>query len=204
MKKTLILFSAGLVLGFVFSRAEGQSPPEDMDEVTRQSNAQRIATNKAGMLVLGGWALTNIGVGTAGYLLSEDDEWRCFHQMNAGWNIVNLAIATFGYLGEAGKEPSGFNWLETIQEGEFMQKALLLNAGLDVGYMALGGLLWQKGHSEDSPRFVGYGQSLIVQGAFLMVFDLTLFALNHRISADYMMMLSPNENGGQISVLGTF
>ncbi len=82
-----------------------------------------------------------------------------------------------------------------------MQKVLLLNAGLDVGYMAFGGYLWQRGSSEDNARLTGYGQSLILQGAFLMAFDLTLFALNNRISNDFMLMLMPGADRPQMSLI---
>lgn len=174
---------------FVASAANAQNLTQNVDDLVRQTNERRISTNQAGMWVFGGWAVANIGVGTAGYFVSEDENWKYFHQMNAGWNIVNLAIATFSLLDSSNEDPSSYSWLETIQEGETMQKVLLLNAGLDVGYMAFGGYLWQRGSHEGSPQLTGYGQSLILQGAFLMAFDLTLFVLNHTISNDFMMLL---------------
>ena len=85
-----------------------------------------------------------------------------------------------------------------------MQKLLLFNAGLDVGYMAFGGYLWEKGRNDGSQRLVGYGQSLILQGAFLMAFDLTLFYFNHRLVDDFSIQLAPSANGVQAMMSWTF
>ena len=51
----------------------------------------------------------------------------------------------------------------------------LFNAGLDVGYMATGAYLWERGIRKDSRGLKGYGQSLILQGGFLFTFDLIMY-----------------------------
>ncbi len=106
---------ASLAILLASTSLHAQTLPDDIEKHAVQTNERRISTNKTGMLVLGGWALANIGVGTAGYLLADDGNEKYFHQMNAGWNIVNLTIATFGFLGQASEDPGRFNWLETIK-----------------------------------------------------------------------------------------
>lgn len=200
----LTCFLSLAVLMLLSSMGMAQSLPENVSQLALDTNRKRVNLNSNGMLVLGGWAVTNIAVGTAGYFAAESDRWKFFHQMNAGWNIVNLAIASFGYFGQVGQDPASLSWLQTIEEAEYMQKLLLFNAGLDVGYMAFGGYLWEKGRHDDSQRLVGYGQSLILQGAFLMAFDLTLFYLNHRLSEDFTMQLTPSVDGVSAMITWTF
>jgi hypothetical protein len=205
MKRLAIACFLAFAAVAVFSEpAVAQSLPANVSDLATEANEERISLNKSGMLALGGWAVANIASGTAGYFMADDERWKFFHQMNAGWNVVNLALATFGYIGQAGQDPASYTWLQTIQEGEYMQKLLLFNAGLDVGYMAFGGYLWEKGRNDGSQRLVGYGQSLILQGAFLMAFDLTLFYLNHRLVDDFSMQLMPSGDGIKAMMTLTF
>ena len=54
-----------------------------------------------------------------------------------------------------------------------MEKILLFNAGLDIGYIGAGFYLAERSKSTvNKPnRLKGFGQSLILQGSFLLVFD---------------------------------
>ncbi len=137
--------------------------------------------NSQGMLILGGWAVSNLIVGGIGMTQTEGNT-KYFHQMNAAWNTVNLGIAGFGYAGLRGQSAS-IGLAETIREFQSFENILLFNAGLDVGYMALGGYLWERGLRKDSDRLVGYGQSIILQGGFLFTFDLILYFLSRSESS---------------------
>ena len=82
----VMIVSFGLV-----SMAEmAHAQPVDQEFLTR-FNAERIELNTWGMVVLLGWAVGNIGVGTAGYFTTSGST-RYLHQGNAAWNLVNLAI----------------------------------------------------------------------------------------------------------------
>ncbi len=145
-------------------------------------NQGRLQRQKTGMLVLGSWAVGNIALGAAlaGQRSGED---RYFHLMNAGWNVINLGIAGLGYLSAVNTDPAAFDLYQTVQEQHKFQKILLFNAGLDVGYM-LGGvyLIERAKNTENKPeRLRGFGKSIILQGAFLFVFDLA----NHIIHAGH-------------------
>jgi len=136
---------------------------------------------KNGMIVLGTWATLNLISGSAGYFLSAKNT-KYFHQMNAGWNIVNLGIAGFALynLGQSDASLTGYS--ESVSELRNLDKILLFNAGLDFGYMAAGAWLWERGLRKDSERLEGYGKSLILQGGFLLAFDLVLYLLHSPIT----------------------
>ncbi|MDR9416055.1 MAG: hypothetical protein RI564_07215 [Gracilimonas sp.] len=135
------------------------------------------------MIFLGSWATLNILSGSAGYFLSEDDT-KYFHQMNAGWNIVNLGIAGFALFSISQLDVSTLGYSESVGKLQNLDKILLLNTGLDVGYMATGAWLWERGIRKGTPRLEGYGKSLILQGAFLFAFDLVLYFIHSPITSD--------------------
>ncbi|WP_142454691.1 DUF6992 family protein [Gracilimonas mengyeensis] len=132
---------------------------------------------KKGMILLGSWATLNILSGSTGYFLSEKSP-RYFHQMNAAWNLVNLGIAGFAYYQIAQNDVLSWNYSESLQQLQSLDKILLFNAGLDIGYMATGAWLWERGLRKDSNRLIGYGKSLLLQGGFLFAFDVVLYLLH--------------------------
>lgn len=179
-------FSLFILINLLFAAwaLAQQSPQQDLMEINRD----RLALNTGGMAVLGGWAVSNLLIGTVG-MVKTGGSVRYFHQMNAAWNTVNLAIAGFGYYGLK-NQSLNLSLAETITEFHSFEKILLFNAGLDVGYMALGAYLWERGLRKDSERLTGYGQSLILQGGFLFSFDVILYLLNRSQSGKLMEILN--------------
>jgi len=136
---------------------------------------ERNAINKTGMLVLGSWAVGNILLGAYGNQ-KWTGETKYFHQFNALWNVVNLGIASFGYYSALTSDPTALSGAEILKEYGSLQNLLLLNAGLDVAYMVTGLYLKERGRSSSSAdRLKGYGNSLLLQGGFLLVFDAVLY-----------------------------
>lgn len=140
-------------------------------------NEMRLERQKTGMWVLGAWALGNIGTGIA-LSSRRDGSAKYFHQMNAGWNLVNLGIASMGYLAAVRTDPSAGGLYESVQSQYQIQKILLLNTGLDVAYMAGGAYLIERSKNDrkNPDRLKGFGQSILLQGGFLFVFDLAQYA----------------------------
>lgn len=161
----------------------------ELPEVLEAHNRERLALNTNGMMVLLGWSALNLTTGTAGWLLAKDERWRAFHQMNAMWNTVNAAIGVFGYLSNRGADPASFGLAATLQESYGMERLLAINVGLDVGYVALGAYLWERGLRKESARMRGWGQSVIAQGAFLFAFDVALLAMNASLDRDLTLQL---------------
>lgn len=71
---------------------------------------------------------------------------------------------------------------EYREEFHSLEKVLLFNAGLNVVYMAVGGWMWDRGNRGEgiaagevsSGRLTGWGLSMVMQGASLLAFDLTM------------------------------
>lgn len=150
---------------------------QNLSESLTSYNQQRIDLNTRGMYVLSGWALSNIAVSSVGYFKSSGST-KYLHQMNVGWNLVNLAIAGSALYQYAQADPTSFSVAQSIAEAQSIERILFLNMGLNVGYIATGGFLWERGLRTSKDRFVGYGQSLLIQGGFLLLFDSTLYFLN--------------------------
>ncbi|EPA00553.1 hypothetical protein A33Q_0026 [Indibacter alkaliphilus LW1] len=172
---TLLLFS----IVSIFSK---ETLAQSNQDALRQYNQERIDYNKSGMLILGSWAVGNIATGAvmAGRTSGET---RAFHQMNMYWNSVNLLIAGFGYF-SAMKEESKSDLWETFSAQNSIEKILLLNAGLDLAYVASGFWLNERGRRLDDGQFQGFGKSIMLQGAFLMSFDLIKYFVHRKHSGN--------------------
>jgi len=74
--------------------------------------------------------------------------------------------------------------LKTVEAQFNLERLLLFNSGLDIGYVILGFFLIQKSLKPSSKmaQLKGYGFSIILQGSWLFVFDLTFFTF-------YMIMV---------------
>lgn len=145
-------------------------------------NRERIQTTKTAMIVLGGWSVANIATGLIA-MGQTSGEAKYFHQMNAIWNAVNLGIATAGYLGNRKLNPADYNMQGSIKEQNKIEKIYVVNGALDVAYI-LGGLYAreygknQTGKEQD--RWKGYGTSIILQGGFLLLYDVVNLRIHHR------------------------
>jgi hypothetical protein len=143
-------------------------------------NAQRIQTNRDGMYVLGTWGLVNTVGGIAGAVSTTDQEWQHFHQMNAAWGIVNTGIAFMGYLGTRKELAQSLSNMDALHRYEATKRLYLINAGLDVVYIATGLVLDRHGRRGDRAVYRGFGKSLMLQGAGLLLFDVNMFLAHQR------------------------
>lgn len=147
--------------------------PRTDDWVEFDSNRHQI--NTYAMITLGSWAVGNMAVNGALYRSGERDR-KYFYQMNIAWNAVNLAIAGFGLYGALNPDTT-LTLFESVQQQSTIEKILLFNAGLDVGYIMTGFYLKERGNNslKHHGRLKGYGNSLVLQGGFLFLFDLTVY-----------------------------
>lgn len=153
------------------------------DNQIQNFQQERNDINQNAMLVLGSWAAANILVGAYGNLKASGEA-KYFHQFNAAWNIVNLGIAAFGYFNAVNSDPASMTNVEIIKDFNSLQSFLLLNAGLDVAYIATGFYLKERSkNSSSSERLRGYGNSLLLQGGFLLAFDVALYFIHQSNAA---------------------
>ena len=161
---------------------------KDMNLV--EINEARNKTSKAGMAILGFWAILNIVSSPIGASLSQGSQ-KYFFQMNGYWNIVNLGLAGFGFYNAVHFDPSSLTLYESLEEQKALEKLLLFNAGFDLAYITGGAYLIERSRRNDkrSDLYKGFGQSLILQGAFLFAFDLSFYAFVQNHSNDFIPLL---------------
>jgi len=147
-------------------------------------DSERLHHDRQGMTILGGWAAGNLLV--SGLALgSAEGSARYFHQMNLGWGAVNAALAGISYLAArpGAASPAGTR-AASVRSQMRTENIYLLNTGLDVAYLAAGVYLLEKSHNPAAAgppeRWRGYGQSLLLQGGFLLLFDGLQYATHHR------------------------
>ena len=147
----------------------------------QQFNEERVLTDKRLMLGLGSWATANFIASGIGWATVPSGEALYFHQMNVLWNTVNIGLAIPGYI-KAKKGSPTLTLAESIRAQKKTEKIFLINTGLDVGYISSGFILRGLAKKSDSrqDQLNGFGNSLILQGGFLFVFDLTAFVIHNR------------------------
>jgi len=141
-------------------------------------NQERNDLNRKGMVVLGSWAGANLI--TNGILLSNSSgSDKYFYQMNVYWNIVNGALAGLGVLG-AKKMQGNLSAFQTLEEQSSTEKTFLINTGLDAAYVMTGVYLLEKSKNstDNKDMLKGYGQSVILQGGFLLLFDGIMYGVH--------------------------
>lgn len=166
-------------------------------------NHERHELDRRLMFGLGSWAGVNmIGSGIAWASLPQGEA-RSFHQMNVMWNTVNLGLAIPGFI-KAKRGEDKLPYGQTLEEHYKTEKVFLFNSGLDVAYMTSGFLLRSMAESklENAHQLRGFGNSLLLQGGFLLVFDLTAYFLHrkHINNSDLIEDLTIGMNQGGVGV----
>jgi hypothetical protein len=103
--------------------------------------------------VLGSWAAASVAVGAA---LSLSPRTRGFGRQTVAWGAIDGAIAAVGARNRARRGPT-----DPVR----LRRVLLVNAVLDVGYVAVGAALTRR------DRWRGDGLAVVAQGAFLLALD---------------------------------
>lgn len=120
------------------------------------------------LTTLATWGAVNTIAGTVLWLRSDQSAPRAFGRQTAAWGAVDLAIAGVGFWRSRTTTPSAIQ----------LRTTLLLNSGLDVGYVG-GGLWWRSNGAAIHRWFRGYdpaaapgdGSAIVIQGAFLLLLD---------------------------------
>ena len=137
-------------------------------------NKRRLTINQNHLYVLGSWAAANIIQGTIS-ASNTSGSTHYLHQMNAYWNTVNLAIAGLGIWALKLQQKQNATPEQLIRDQKNVEKLLLLNTGLDVSYIITGLYMKERGLRLANDKQIGYGNSLVIQGGFLLVLDLVQY-----------------------------
>ena len=103
--------------------------------------------------VLGGWAAASVALGA---LLAADRRTSGFGRQTAGWGVVDGVMALVGARRRDARGPT---------DPSRLRRVLLVDAGLDVGYLLAGAWLLR------DARWRGDGAAVLVQGGFLLALD---------------------------------
>ena len=105
-----------------------------------------------------------------------------FGAMTAGWGAVNVGIVAAGLSAASPPEATGAAVLGAERQ---FHDILLFNLGLNVAYSAVGATMLGAGYRDvaSAGRWRGFGTSLILQGAGLLVLDgIAFFASRARLA----------------------
>jgi hypothetical protein len=171
--------------GPVFSQ---NNPPDSAQIVTNDSiqvplpeavAMERINITRNYMTALGTWGLVNVVQGSISTTNTVGPE-HYFHQMSAYFNAVNVGIAALGFLGIKKQLLKTNTLASEIKEQQKIQKILLINSALDIGYFGIGLLMRSSGIKNQNAKIQGYGGSIMLQGTFLLVYDLLQFGAHRK------------------------
>lgn len=114
------------------------------------------------------WALSSMAVGAALLWIGHTPAARAAGMQALGWGAVDAAIALGGQSSAERKQGRAMP-VDEIAHARTLRRLLWVNAGLDVLYVT-GGLRLARARQGSARR--GHGIGILIQGAFLLIFDL--------------------------------
>lgn len=142
-------------------------------------NKERERLSRTGIKGLAVYSAANIIYGSIASSQTTGSN-KYFHEMNAIWNGITLGITGIGFL-TANKE-STLSYGESLKKQQHIEKLFLFNAGLDVAYIAGGAYLKERAKTtiKNPLRLKGYGESIMLQGGVLLLFDGIMYTIHNR------------------------
>jgi hypothetical protein len=143
------------------------------------------------LAILQNWGLASVLLGVFAAKM-RDPLPRQFGLQAATWGAIDAGLAIFG-RGQARRKAQRraqgeLSDEKLVREMRTFRSILLVNAALDVGYIAIG--LWLiRAAPEDKRRArQGMGSGIVVQGAFLLLYDALLA---HEVHHDWLTTTQP-------------
>lgn len=170
-----------------------------LDSIAKRRNQ----LNKTNMTILAGWAGVNIIQSSISAANAKGSD-KSFFQMNTYWNAVNLIVAGVGLYSVKKAMNKKLSLVQNIKVQTQLEKILLFNAGLDVGYLFGGLYLNERGQRLTNEQTQGFGKSIALQGSFLLVFDMVQYCL-HRANGKHLdawlnkVDIGATQNGAGVS-----
>ena len=159
----------------------------------------RHRAERAHLARVGFWGGANIALGVALLLATRRAEHpgrHAFGVQTLAWGAVNTGIAAVGWWMLAPPDPS--NSLAGLRAENTYYDVLLVNMGLNVGYMGVGAALWAAGRHgvRSAASWRGHGRAVVLQGLGLFVLDgIALLASRSRWHA-WMFVVGGEGPGG--------
>lgn len=131
--------------------------------------------NRIGMVSLVTWSTANLAGGLY-YRSKTTQTTKYFHEMNAMWNTVNLGIGVAGLIQQFNQKE--VDYPEYLKLQKKYERVFLINSGLDLIYIGVGSAMAFS--SKSNARSTGYGQSLMLQGGYLLFFDGLMYFIHRK------------------------
>ncbi len=146
--------------------------------VINQFNVERQKISKTGLKILSAYSAMNIIYGSIASSNTTGSN-RYFHKMNVIWNSVTLGIVGISIVVE--KKEGILSYANSLKKQNEIEKLFLFNAGLDLAYIAGGAYLKErsKTSTKNSSRLRGYGESVMLQGGVLLLFDGIMYSIHN-------------------------
>jgi len=166
-KKTILLVIISVI--FLSLRSTGQA-----DSIFLKEKFYRV--QQQSLFMLSGWSVLNIGISPmiSSNLRNPTNQIDHFHRTNFYWNFLNLGIAGFSHYSVLKKSKENWTVSELATQKHKVQKAITVNMGLDLLYVFGGFALKYASNRNgnlDAAAYHGNGNSLILQGGYLFLYD---------------------------------
>lgn len=163
---------------FIFVTICTNEAQTSLDEI----NQTRCKHSLNGMIAFSSWTGANLIAGTIGVLTTKGAT-QHFFEMNLYFNAVNLGLAIPGLVGAIKAKRTGLSFEQSVKEVQKVKTVYLVNGVLDVTYITAGFLLREMSQNNSNDiqlknRLAGYGNALIVQGGFLLIYDFIEFGVH--------------------------
>lgn len=158
-----------LIFSWCVVPASGAGKSESYDEALPDEVAALASHQQAANVILATWGVGSVTLGAI-QLFSPNPFVKAFGLQNLVWGGIDGSIAIFGHT-----QLQKLDWSSTtaLEENLKFRRILLINALLDVLYLAIGYLLWRKANV----KWRGHGAGIMLQGGFLFVFDWVNYGL---------------------------
>ena len=142
-------------------KSQDSTSIHDLFYKKQQQSLSLLSSWSVGNLILSPIATKN--------LFSPSTTNEYFHQMNFSWNLLNVGIAGLGHIivNKDSKKPWDIKTLHFKKKKA--EKSIIINMGLDLAYMVTGFII--KNNLAESSMNKGYGNSIILQGGYLLFYD---------------------------------
>ena len=142
-------------------KSQDSTSIHDLSYKKQQQSLSLLSSWSVGNLILSPIATKN--------LFSPSTTNEYFHQMNFSWNLLNVGIAGLGHIivNKDSKKPWDIQTLHFKKKKA--EKSIIINMGLDLAYMVTGFII--KNNLAESSMNKGYGNSIILQGGYLLFYD---------------------------------
>jgi len=169
MKNTRITLILLLILITIFAHSQSRKT----DSLLIHNNF--FQNQQASLSLLSGWSVANLSISpyATNNLFNPKTLNDHFHQMNFMFNVVNGAIAGFAHYEVNRRSKLSWTLSDIEQQRRKATKSIKINMGLDLSYI-IGGFILNNlstQNKNNTNQFKGYGNSLILQGAYLFIYD---------------------------------